>query len=278
MRKMGDCIYCGGEAGFLRRRHEECEQRYEAATAELLKLFVQAMDGPLDGAHFKALVEDVARTGYLAGAAFREVVVNGLTAALEKVLDDHVITKDENERIEVLAREFGVSADDLAPDVQLRFVKANVLRDIDEGRMPSRVVVEGLPIPNLGRGEGIVWAFNPATLFVTRSRTKYVGGSRGVSVRLSKSVYYKVGASKGEPVRTDFLSQEGVGCLFITNRNVIFLGPGKGIKLSFRKILSVQLYSDGIEMLRDGVNAKPVVVTIDDPPFAANLIARLSQL
>jgi hypothetical protein len=275
---MGTCIYCGEEVGFLRRRHEECEQRREAATAKIRQQFVQAMDAPLDPARFQALAEETARTGYLAGDDFRGVVVSGLTAALEKVLDDHVITQDENERIEVLAQQFGVTANDLAPDVQLRFVKANVLRDLDEGRMPNRVVVEGLSTPNLGRGEVIVWAFNPATLFVTRSRTKYVGGSRGVSVRLAKSVYYKVGASKGEPVRTDYLSNEGAGCLFITNRNVIFLGPGKGVKLPFRKILSVQLYSDGIELLRDGVNAKPVVLTVDDPPFAANLIARLSQL
>jgi hypothetical protein len=31
-------------------------------------------------------------------------------------------------------------------------------------------------------------------------------------------------------------------------------------------------------VLRDGVNAEPAVFVIDDPPFAANLIARLSQL
>jgi len=275
---MGLCIYCGEEVGFMRRRHDECQQRRDSAATEIPLLFVQAMDGPFDAAHVKALVEDMAHKGYLAGDEFRQVAVTGLTAALEKVLDDHVITSVENERIEALAGQFGVTAEDLAPDIQHRFVKGNVLRDIDEGRVPNRVGVEGLPLPNLGRGESIVWAFNPVTLFVTRSRKKYVGAKRGVSVRLMKNVYYKIGASKGEPVSTDYLSQEGVGCLFITNRNVIFLAASKGIKLPLRKILSVQLYSDGIEMLRDGVNAKPTVLTVDDPPFAANLIARLSQL
>jgi hypothetical protein len=275
---MGVCIYCGEEAGFLRRQHDECWQRRDTATTEIPQLFVQAMDGPLDAARFKVDAEEMARTGHLNGDEFRQVVVSGLTAALEKVLDDHVITRDENGRIEALAAQFGVAADDLPPEVQHRFVKANILRDIDEGRIPNRVAVDGIATPNLTRGEVIVWVFNPATLFVTRSRTKYVGGSRGVSVQLTKNVYYRVGAAKGEPVSTDYLAQEGVGGLFITNRNVTFIGPGKGMKLPFRKILSVQLYGDGIEVLRDGVNAKPSVFTIDDPPFAANLIARLSQL
>lgn len=275
---MGNCIYCGKDAGLLRRQHKGCSQRHETAIVKIPQYFAEAMDNAVDLSRFKQIAQDIARTSFVLDGEFRQLAVTGLTKGIAKALDDHVITTTESERIDALARAFGLTANDLPQDIQHRYVKAHILRDIDDGRVPNRVVVEGSSAPNLERNESVVWAFNPAKYLVTRSRTHYVGGSHGVSVRLMKGVYYRVGASKSQPVRTSYLSEEGTGCLFITNRNVIFVGPGRGVKLPFRKILSVQLYSDGIEVLRDGANAKPAVFTIDDPPFAANLIARLNQM
>jgi hypothetical protein len=48
--------------------------------------------------------------------------------------------------------------------------------------------------------------------------------------------------------------------------------------LPIRKIISVQLYSDGIELHRDGISAKPHIFLVDDPAFVANVIAGLSQI
>jgi hypothetical protein len=263
----------------MRRRHRECRERHDSVMTKIPQYFAEAMNGgTLDVDRFKQVAQDMARQSYVQDDEFRQLAATGLSNAIEKALDDHVITTAENDRINALAGAFGLTRDDLPHDVHHRLVKAAILSDLDEGRVPNRLALESISTPNLERGESIVWAFNPSTLFVTRTRTQHVGGSHGVSVRLMRGVYYRVGAQKGERVRTNYLSQESVGTLFITNRNVTFVGPGKGVKLPFRKIVSVQLYNDGIEVQRDGVNAKPAIFTIDDPPFAANLIARLSQL
>jgi hypothetical protein len=275
---MGNCIYCGERAGFLSRSHKECRQRHKAAIANIPEYFAQAMEAPIDVSRFKQLAQDMARASFIQDREFRQLAVRGLTKAIVRALDDHVITTAESERIDALGGAFGLTANDLPQNIQHRFVKAHILRDIDDGRVPNRISIEGGLTPNLERGESVVWAFNTSKYFTTRSRTQYESVSHGVSVRLMKGVYYRAGASKGHAVRTNYMSEEGSGCLLITNRNVLFVGPGKGVKLPFRKILSVQLYSDGIEVLRDGTNAKPAVFKIDDPPFAANLIARLSQI
>ena len=131
---------------------------------------------------------------------------------------------------------------------------------------------------NLERGEVIVWVFNHSTYLTSRTRTRYVGSSQGVSLRVMKGVYYRVGAFKGQPIQQQFLSTEGIGDFVITNRNVYFLSTLKTLKIPSRKIISIEPYSDGLSINRDGVNAKPAVFTLDDPWFAANAINRLNQI
>jgi hypothetical protein len=93
-----------------------------------------------------------------------------------------------------------------------------------------------------------------------------------------KGVSYRVGRSKSTPVRTEYLSNEGEGTLTLTQRNAYFLSPGKAVKVPYSKIISVELFSDGIQILRDGANAKPFVFMCDDAAFAAQLIQGMSQL
>ena len=275
---MGNCIYCGEGAGFLRRSHKECRQRRKAAIANIPEYFAQAMEAPIDVSRFKQLAQNMAQASFIQDREFRPLAVRGMTKAIVRALDDHVITTAESERIDAVCGAFGLTSNDLPQNIQHRFVKAHILRDIEDGRIRNRITIEGSVTPNLERGESVVWAFNSSKYFTTRGRTRYESVSQGVSVRLMKGVYYRTGASKGQSFRTEYVSEEGSGCLLITNRNVLFVGRGKGVKLPFRKILSVQLYSDAIELHRDGANVKPVVFKIDDPPFAANLIARLSQI
>ena len=79
--------------------------------------------------------------------------------------------------------------------------------------------------------------------------------------------------SRAEPIRTDYLSSEDLGCLTIADKNVYFVGTHRALKIPFKKLASAQLYSDGNEIFQNGVTAKPLIFKVDDPPFAANLLA-----
>jgi hypothetical protein len=129
----------------------------------------------------------------------------------------------------------------------------------------------------LERGEAVIWTFNFAAYLTMRNRTQYVGASFGTSVRVMKGLYFRAGTFRGEPVKTQELSQEDIGSLILALRNVYFQSSTKALKIPIKKILSVHAYSDGLQLIRDGANAVPQIFKIDDPPFAADVIARLHQ-
>lgn len=35
---MGNCIYCGNPAGFLRKTHKDCKQKHEQGRSEIVSL------------------------------------------------------------------------------------------------------------------------------------------------------------------------------------------------------------------------------------------------
>jgi len=92
-----------------------------------------------------------------------------------------------------------------------------------------------------------------------------------------KGVYYRAGASHGQPIQSQYLSEEGRDDLVVASRNIYFVSPMKSLKIPSKKIISVQAYSDGIQITRDGVSAKPMVFILDDPWFASNAIVRLAS-
>ena len=99
-----------------------------------------------------------------------------------------------------------------------------------------------------------------------------------MSVRVARGVYLRSSAFKGEPVRTEYLSEEGTGLLAVTNRAVYFYSPAKSFKIIPKKIIAVEAFSDGISITPDGASPKPRFVKVDDPWFAANVITRLNNL
>jgi hypothetical protein len=159
----------------------------------------------------------------------------------------------------------------------MKLVKAAILRDLSEGRVPTRMKIEGsLPI-NLAKGESLIFAFQNAEYFKTHTRYHYVGGSSGTSFRLVKGVYLRSSSYKGERIRTDELQSGGTGYLIVTTKNLVFYGA-EIVKAPLKKIIGVKPYTDGIEVFREGQNAKPMHFKIDDPFFAANLISLSNSL
>jgi hypothetical protein len=61
----------------------------------------------------------------------------------------------------------------------------------------------------LERNERVLYAFSDVAYYTVRTRTQSVGGSQGLSVRLTRGVYYRTGSFKGEPIRTQQQQHEG---------------------------------------------------------------------
>jgi hypothetical protein len=275
---MGKCSLCGQDAGFLRGVHDACKGRHEAAQVQIASLVTSA----LDDEHVSKLVASaasVAESAYVSVAERTAALKHGFEAAVESALDDHLLTEDEERRVNLLVTTLGLSESDLGEHgFRDRLVKALVLRDISEGHIPNRFrAEENMPF-NLQRGETLIWAFPAVAYYELRTRRSFQGGSQGVSLRVMKGVYYRVGEFKGHPVETSAVELADTGLLGVTTKQLYFAGPVKSFRIPYAKIVSFTPYSDGIGVQKDGVTAKPQTFVTGDGWFTYNLLRNLSSV
>lgn len=287
--RMGICVHCGKSAGFLRKSHAECAAKASAAAEQAAaaqaaskRAISQALIGyvttdlPID--RLVAVVEhERAAAGTSEIDAKRSLIV-GWQQAVNTALEDGVLSEDESQRLAQVSARFGLEQADLDGDgAYTRAAKAVVLRKVLAGQIPDNVTIEGVPV-NLQRGEQPVWLFNRVKYLEDQERRQMVGASQGVSVRVMKGVYYRVGAFKGEPVVSTQRKHVDTGMLLVTTRNLYFVGPAKSMRIPHAKVVSFAPYSDAFGLTRDAATAKPQFFLVDDPWFAFNLVTNLAQM
>ncbi len=131
---------------------------------------------------------------------------------------------------------------------------------------------------NLQKTENLVWVFQGVNYYEEKTRTRYVGGSQGVSIRIAKGVYYRTGAFKGERVQSSETVHADTGLLGVTNKHIYFAGSSKRFRIAFNKIVSFEPFSDGIGVQRDAQTAKAQSFQTGDGWFTYNLITNLAQM
>lgn len=204
---------------------------------------------------------------------------NALLSVLEtkilEFLSDGVIDKEEETELSRFIENTTLSDSSLLHESNAyhKLMQSLILRDIQEGREVERLQVEGLPIL-LGKKERLLWVFRNVQGYEEKTGSRYVGGSRGVSMKICKGVYYRVGASKGHSVEYQYQKDLGTGNFIVTNKNLYFIGE-KQVKMGFAKVLSFEPYSDGILLVKDGANPKPYTFIGFDSWFVVNVMQLL---
>jgi hypothetical protein len=150
----------------------------------------------------------------------------------------------------------------------------SILKDIQRGIMPGTNIAA--PII-LGKNETILWTYNGVSLYQEKITKEWVGRSGGFSFRIIKGVYYRTGGMKGHPVEHSSMELNGVGSLYITNKNLIFYSPQKSVKVPYNKIVGISPYSDGIEVHKDGANQKRMTMQGFDPWFLMNVLSLIGN-
>jgi len=276
---MGNCIYCGGSAGFLKSAHKACKQRHERGKSEIAALVSRVSSQDADYNRLKSAIKEIAASSYMNRSAVSECIVSGYEHAVEKALDDHVITEAEEARLSALQSHLALSRHELDRNGALtRVVKGAVIRDVMNGVVPERMEIEG-PLPfNLQKSERLVWVFRDVDYYEVRTRTRYVGGSQGVSLRVTKGVYYRVGGFKGRRVEESDTVHADTGLMGLTTKHIYFAGQSKRFRINYSKIVAFETFSDGIGLQRDAQTAKPQSFRTGDGWFTYNLAANLAQM
>jgi len=157
-----------------------------------------------------------------------------------------------------------------------KLLQAGTIRDVINGVLNPRIKIYNHPF-NLQKNEQFIWIFENVKYYEVKTRTRYEGGSQGVSVRVMKGMYYRTGSFKGNPVQYSETTHIATGILGVTQKHIYFHSSKKSFRIPYSKIISFQNFSDGIGIQRDAQTAKPQMFITGDGWFINNLIQNAAQ-
>lgn len=153
-------------------------------------------------------------------------------------------------------------------DIQM-LGQSKILAQLQQGQLPQT----GIQAPIiLTRGEVALWCYPAVTMYQEKTQREYVGRSSGFSFRIMKGITYRTGGFRGHPVEHSYMDNMGMGSLYVTNKNIIYMGQLRSLKIPYIKIIGIQPYSDGMEVQRDGANVKRLMFQGFDCSFILNVI------
>ncbi len=277
---MGDCRYCGKPAGFLSSEHSECAAAHAETLQKLPQIFsgyIGLAEAPTRTNALRIGVEATATEGFLPADALKAQVINGLGLAIQAALSDRSLSDTELSRIQEIMDQFGLETHDIvASGAYDLLLQGLTLRDLDQGKIRSRLRIAG-PIPLiLKKDEAILWIFKEVARSEPKTKVSYAGTSQGISFRIMRGVSYRVGASKGHRVETIMQASKGTGDLYVTSSGVYFIGSLGAYSMAHSKITAVEQYSDGIIISPN--RGKAQTFLLSDPRFATELILRIGSL
>ena len=276
---MANCIYCGEKAGFFKDKHPKCHSFYLEGCDKFRSVVA---DGAIhmDISRLKSDMSAIYEKYRLETSQARLLTIEGWECAVSVVLDDHLLTEDEEKGLMTVSSAFALSQEDLdGSGCYTRVAQAALLRDLAEGNKPNHVTIVGGTSFNYQKSEFPIWEFPQIDYYEDKTRRETVGRSSGVSVRVAKGVYFRTGASRGHSVEYTDTLHRGSGTLVITNKHLYFGGSGlKALRVRHDKIVSVEQFTDGIEIHRDAVTAKPQKFIGCDGWFLYNLMMNASNV
>ena len=276
---MGTCTLCGQRAGWFKTDHEECLSRREMAWTSMIELAERGLDTSVDVHQLEGGLQSVATENFMDSGKARKALVSVWEGAVTQFLEDGLLTIEEETRLTNFKDRFSLDQSDLdAAGAFSRLVKAGALRDLTEGKFPERMTITGtLPI-RLQKSERIIWVFPNTEYFEDRTKREYVGQHSGVSLRVVKGVYYRIGGFRGHPIERTERTHIDTGVFVVTTKHLYFAGNKKSLRIPYQKIISLIPFSDGIGVHRDAATAKPQIFVTGDGWFTYNLLANVKHL
>ena len=274
---MGKCKYCQGDAGFLRSKHEECERKHLVGLSKIKAIFNECFASKKDFYLVDKEVKRIMQDSFIN----KQILDNELCVifdnAIDNYLNDGVISREEKQVVARFIQYTGLEQARLNANFSLeKVLQSEVLQDILAGNTPSpKLTISGNFPFMLGKSEHLVWFFRNITLYQQKVQREYIGRNRGVSVRIMKGVYYRTGGFKGHPTEKNVTQRVGIGCVCLTDKHLYFSSPEKSLKIPYSKMLSVESFSNGISIQKDGANDKPFFFENLNSWFTYNVIANL---
>lgn len=275
---MSLCMFCGQEAGFLQNKHKACEAKHIQGGEQIMHLARSAIVNKQELDTLHAATRSVSDASFIKEGERIDLLVKAFDDSVTEALNDGLLTAEEEEVLSDYGKRLSLTPEDWDKHGgYTRMVQGGLLRDLTEGKVPARMTLRGSVPFNLQKSELMVWLFNDVKYHEVRTRTRIVGGTQGVSLRIARGVYYRLGAFAAEPVKSEETVLVGKGVMLVTTKNVYFGSSLKSLRIPYNKIVVITPYSDGVGIQRDAVSAKPQLFTNGAGWFTYNLLMNLSQ-
>lgn len=253
------CDVCGAEVGFFgglvgrklcgscdserkaqeREAREQARERFEIDLATLRE---SAPISPDAGEQLKA-------KAYAAGISdkdFKGRCLKEFERYLEVILEDDLMSVEEGERFDEYSDALGISNEVFQDEFQ-DFIPRLYVAKANDGRLPTMQQDQLVGTLMLKEGEVAHMETN-ASLMKLATKREWQGGYRGFSFKLAKGVRFHTGSVRGRSVDAGTeLKEEDVGFLTVTSQRLIFRGDRKTVEIQFSKLLSLNVYEDGIQ-------------------------------
>jgi hypothetical protein len=276
---VSDCIFCGKPAGFLHHRHHDCAQKHEHGRQEISNLVLgitSSSDAIVSVVH---RINQIADQSFVSEVETKELSTTAWSTAVDHSLQYGVLNEEVEERLVDLKEGLSISSEDLRhTGAWDRLVKSAVLRDLMHGVIPKRIQWDGdLPL-NFQKSEQLVWIFQHSEYLEEKTSRQYIGGSRGISVRIMKGVYYHVSGFKGRTIDRTERVHVDTGLVAVTTKHLYFSGTKRSFRIPYTKVVSFEPFSNGLGIMRDAASAKTQIFVTHDGWFTYNLVANLAHL
>lgn len=201
------------------------------------------------------------------------IVHNYLGSIIDHILADNYFSEQEEKDLNTFFELTKINQSDLKDEDVKKILKAKLVRDLINGDVhPVMQADSSLPII-LKKKEILIWGDNFLKISTLKSVRKYVAGSRGVSIRIAKGIYYRTGGIKGHSESQQVQTSLGYGLVAVTNMNVFIQTSEFTKKIPLSKLISVVPYKNEIEINCENNAGKPIFIETNDPYFWANIMS-----
>jgi hypothetical protein len=267
--EMAACIRCGASLGFSRRlvgatRCQDCEQKARAVKDQALAVYDNALGAAMSAAGPGPEMANIASLEAAivdGGGSYRDKKMAAIRWYLDQILKDEVLTEDEERRLLAVCEGLFRTPDEvrtvLAPYRPQLFIAR-----VNDGRLP--VLTSGRLL--LKKAE-VLHLEEPASTLKEVVQREYRGSSQGVSFRIAKGVYYRVGSQRGHMVEVGRSWQpDDSGTLSITSQRLVFTGTRHSVEMLYAKLLSLNVFTDAVEVHVSN-RQKPTTLRVPNGPM-----------
>lgn len=185
-----------------------------------------------------------------------------------KLSTDETLDEKEISELESILNRFSLDINQIATFND--FLDLKYLCNLNQGKLLEHKTELIL------KKDEVCYYFSNCSLVEEKTDVQFVGAYSGISVKIVKGVYYKIGGSKGRRIENVHNEISDNGNLFITNKRIIFISERKNFTYKVDDIIDLKIFQDAIAFVTEK-QSKLKYFTFKDS-YATEVITKVLSL